>query len=175
MNIYYHVPIGCFFMHFHWGNPLSTNQWELEAIQPRYPREHIRKATKPMEIHRFPARIGGFHPSFNTFYWWLRIEKTTQKQPETNRSQVFSRGTGCPDQTPHLQAWTGVYKSVVGFRKHYCFGLFLGIPQFINQHQNNFNHRCNHRSLQASPLVSGCTFISVAYTVPIVLHVTIES
>ena len=67
MNIYYHVPIGCFFMHFHWGNPLSTNQWELEAIQPRYPREHIRKATKPMEIHRFPARIGGFHPSFNTF------------------------------------------------------------------------------------------------------------
>ena len=67
INIYYHVPIGCFFMHFHWGNPLSTNQWELEAIQPRYPREHIRKATKPMEIHRFPARIGGFHPSFNTF------------------------------------------------------------------------------------------------------------
>ena len=103
INIYYHVPIGCFFMFFHWGNPLSTNQWELEAIQPRYPRESIRKATKPMEIHGFPARIVGFHPLSICLYiyWWLRIEKNyPRKSQKPIGPRFLARGTGCPDQTP---------------------------------------------------------------------------
>ena len=173
INIYYHVPIGCFFMFFHWGNPLSTNQWELEAIQPRYPRESIRKATKPMEIHGFPARIGGFHPLSICLYiyWWLRIEKTTQERARNQSVPGFwPEVQDVRTKLPHLRAWTEVYKSAVGFRKHYCFGLFLGIPQFINQHQNNFNHR----SLQASPLVSGCTFISVACAYCAMLPLNLE-